>query len=212
MGRKYLYLVLPVIILLTIIGWQVWRSNPRTPPVTARVVGSYITVGSIEDLVRQSEVIAVGTVVKVADKHFNTARNPLDHSQPASDLTIVGTIYEVQVEQYLKSDGDSPLRIVQSEDIVLSSALSEGEEVTVQVSDGFTPLTVGGRYIFFLRLSEPYPDAPFSELYHGVAEPWRFRLEHGRAFAESPWQMAGKVFPPMGESDLLQQVTSEATK
>lgn len=53
---------------------------------------------------RQANVITVGRVVSVADGGFNLARNPRDHSQPASDIICPTTTYEVKVEHYLKGD------------------------------------------------------------------------------------------------------------
>jgi len=59
---------------------------------------------------------------------------------------------------------------------------------------------------------EPYPDSPFSHLYRGTAEPYRFRLEEGVAKPETPSRLGGDLFPAMKEDTLLQQVSMELAK
>jgi len=94
MYRKLLALILSALFIFAAIVWG-WRQFSSDARETAYAVSDYITARSIGDLVHQSELIALGTVAKVADVHFNTARNPRDPSQPASDLFITGTIYEI---------------------------------------------------------------------------------------------------------------------
>jgi hypothetical protein len=209
MYRKLLALILSALFIFAAIVWG-WRQFSSDARETAYAVSDYITARSIGDLVHQSELIALGTVAKVADVHFNTARNPRDPSQPASDLFITGTIYEIQVERYLKGSGGTDLRIVQSEDISLPN--ESGEVPTIHISESFVPLEVGVRYLFFLKTMEPYPDSPFSHLYRGTAEPYRFRLEEGVAKPETPSRLGGDLFPAMKEDTLLQQVSMELAK
>lgn len=209
MHRKSLALILSALFIFAAVVWG-WRQFNSDTRETAYVISDYITSRSIGDLVHQSDIIALGTVAKIADVHFNTARNPRDPSQPASDLFITGTIYEIQVERYLKGSGGTDLRIVQSEDI--SSPNEPGEAPTVHISESFVPLEVGVRYLFFLKTMESYPDSPFPDLYRGTAEPYRFRLEEGVAKPETPSRLAGDLFPVMKEDTLLQQVTVELAK
>jgi len=161
----------------------------------------------VEELVRQADVIAVGRVVSMSDGGFNLARNPRDHSQPASDMICPATAYEVKVEHYLKGDAGVTLRIVQAEEILLPDGIEEGG--TVHVLNRGIPLEVGTRYLLFLVQGESYPDSPFPDLHFGVAEPNRFRLEDGEAQVESPWVSAEWVFPRISEKVLLQQVVAE---
>lgn len=221
MHRKSLALILSALFIFAAVvwGWRQFNSDARETAYgqsnsdtreTAYVISDYITSHSIGDLVHQSDIIALGTVAKIADVHFNTARNPRDPSQPASDLFITGTIYEIQVERYLKGSGGTDLRIVQSEDISLPN--EPGEAPTVHISESFVPLEVGVRYLFFLKTMESYPDSPFPDLYRGIAEPYRFRLEQGMAKPETPSRLAGGLFPAMKEDTLLQQVTMELAK
>ena len=209
MPKKLLTLVLPIILISVAIVWGWQRFNSKSGE-TAYIASDYITLSTISDLAHQSDTVVLGTVTKVDDQHFNTARNTRDPSQPATGLFITGTIYEIQVERYLKGSGGSNLRIVQSEDITLPNTASEAP--TVYLTEGFTPLEVGIRYIFFLKLAESYPDSPFSDLYRGTAEPYRFRLENGMAKAESPSRLARDLFPMEKENALIQEVITAIAK
>ncbi len=206
MKKKILLAVLCVPLIVVAIIWgngQLSGPSGDTLPIeTAYIVSDYITLNSISDLTKQSDIIVIGTVVGVSDQKFNTARDTQDHSKPASDLAIKGTIYEVQVEQFLKGEGDPILFVVQSEDILLPGM----SPAAVHISESFEPLMVNARYLFFLTPGEPYPDSPFPNLQHGVAEPYRFRLEEGQAKVESPWAAAAVLFPTLKEDQLLQQV------
>lgn len=206
MNKRPLALILLTILISAAIVWG-WRQFSSDAREIAYAVSDYITARSIGDLVHRSELIALGTVAKIADVHFNIARNPRDPSQPASDLFITGTIYEIRVERYLKGSGDTNLRIVQSEGLSLPD--EPGGALTSYISEDFVPLEVGGRYLFFLRTMESYPDSPFPNLYRGTAEPYRFRLEEGIARPETPSRLAGDLFPAMKEDTLLQQITME---
>ncbi len=224
MDKKPLALILAPLFIFAIFaavvwGWRQFSSSAHETAYgqsnsdareTTHIVSDYITSRSIEDLVHQSDLIALGTVAQIADIHFNTARNPRDPSQPASDLFITGTIYEIRVERYLKGSGGTALRIVQSEDISLPG--EPGEAPNVHISESFVPLEVGVRYLFFLKIMESYPDSPFPTLYRGTAEPYRFRLEEGIAKPETPSRLARDLFPAMKEDALLQQIITELTK
>ena len=100
--------------------------------------------------------------------------------------------------------------MVQSETILLPN--SPGDAPTVQVSEDYLPLEIGVRYLLFLKASESYADSPFPDLYHGTAEPYRFRLEQGVGRAESPSRIARDLFPEIKEELLLQQVNAALTK
>jgi len=209
MHKRLLTLVLTISLISVVIIWGWQRFNSKSGE-TAYITSDYITISAISDLAHQSDTVVVGTVAKVDDQHFNTARNTRDPSQPAIDLFINGTIYEIQVEQYVKGSGGSNLRIVQSEDITLPNTAVEAP--TVYLTEGFTPLEVGARYIFFLKVAESYPDSPFSDLYRGTAEPYRFRLENGMAKAESPSRLARDLFPMEKEDALIQEVITAIAK
>lgn len=184
----------------------------ETTGETIQVVSSYITVTSIEEMVRKASTIVVGNVVRVAG-HRNLARDPLDISRVddrAEGVTGVGTIYEVKAERYLKGDLGATILVTQSEGFLpYRSPINLAPEViaTAQAIEHFTPLGIGARYIFFLEQGGYFPELQF-----GIAEPYRFRLENGQAVVESSWQGAASIFPPGDEQKMLQQVETELTK
>ena len=77
-------------------------------------VSSYITVNSVNEMIQKSSTIVIGKVTKIAD-HRNLARMVTDTSKSDPGLTIVGTVYEIAPETYLKGRLEEPLLVVQSE-------------------------------------------------------------------------------------------------
>lgn len=208
MQRKLIYPGLFILFLLVVaVASSLWQTG-RTPAgagETVHIVSSYITAQSIEELAHQADTIVVGTVLESSDDRVNIARDTRDPSRPATDVTIWGTIYKIEIEESLKGQAGAALWIVQAEDILLPN---RGEDTTAHFSERVEPLAVGARYLFFLTLTEAYPDMPLPKLFHGTAEPYRFRLEDGLATAESPAQAAHRLFPPMQEEALLGQVAA----
>jgi hypothetical protein len=205
MNKKIFIIILPIMLIsiAIVFGGQLFKSKTGE---TTYITSDYIVLYTINDLAKQSDLIVLGTVTKVEDQHFNTARNTRDPSQPATDLYIKGTIYNIQVEKNLKGNASSEIHILQSENITFPN--TNGEVSTVYITDDFLPISVGARYIFFLKAAETYPDSPYPDLFSGTAEPYRFRIDNGVAKAESPSQLAQDQYPMEKESTLLQEINA----
>jgi hypothetical protein len=209
MYKRFFIIILPIMLISIAIVWgvQLFRSKSGE---TAYITSDYITLNTISDLTKQSDLVLLGTVTKIEDQQFNTARNTRDPSLPATDLYIKGTIYNIQVEQYLKGAGDPEIHIFQSENI--SFPVINGVVSTVYVTDDFIPISVDARYVFFLKAADTYPDSPYPDLYSGTAEPYRFRIENGVATAESPSRLARDQYPMEKESILLEEIITALSK
>jgi hypothetical protein len=109
----------------------------------------------------------------------------------------------------IKGKPKEVLRVFQTEGIQIPESENKNSN-TIQVSDGYLPLTAGGRYLFFLQSTMRFPDAPYPDLYHGVAEPWRFRVEDGQALPETAWELSAKYFPPTELNHLVEDIELEA--
>ena len=176
--------------------------NPTT--YTTKVVTDYISVTSFRDLVQSADIVVVAKVVNRKEEGFNLARDPRDHSRPATDILSPAVAYELQVEQYLKGRGESTLYLLTAERTLFTQQNDKAMSVVSHVT---IPLQLNSRYVLFLRrVDMPYPDVPAKEWVAGVVEPYRFRLEGGMAWVESPWPPAEKYFPPMPEEALLERV------
>jgi hypothetical protein len=170
--------------------------------------GGY-TIWSCSGSIMVKDVIIIGTVEEIEPEHFNAARNPSDYSQPSTDLEILATIYRIHPEKYIKGKPKEVLRVFQAEGIQIPESENKNSN-TIRVSDGYLPLTAGGRYLFFLQSTMSFPDAPYPDLYHGVAEPWRFRVEDGQALPETAWELSVKYFPPTELNHLVEDIELEA--
>jgi hypothetical protein len=163
---------------------------------------SYVTATSFEELVEQADIVVVGSAVEKG-KVINTARNPLDPTQPDPNLESVGQIYTIRVNQYLKGAGGDSIRFVQSEGyltaemVVAGQTLEDAREQSDQI-----PLSLNKEYLLFLRGA---PELDDGNLYVAVAQPSRFDISNPLAIVpESPWAYAKQYFPPQALADVLQ--------
>jgi hypothetical protein len=124
------------------------------------------------------------------------ARDPNDHSKDDPQYVIEGVDYRLKVDTYLKGTGPTEIRVTQRK-----SVLNKARSQTPSLFEGFKDLPNGGRYVLFIRETKDG-----SGSYVGIAEPWRFRLEGGKARLESQWENAATTFPEVGEVEFLDQV------
>ena len=160
---------------------------------------SFVTSASLEDLTAKSSIIAIGTVRagKPTIRHIQGG-DPDNSSQPELGFVGVGSVYQVNVERYLKGNGDGTLPVVQFESII---ADHQGQMIQVRTREADFPLNKGTRYLLFLR-----PQAQAPDLLIGTAEPSRFVLSSGLARVETPADGLEVLFPDSSESDLVARV------
>jgi len=202
------------LVALLLLGCAAPRVEPtaqRSQPPQGAV--SYVTAKSLEELVNGASVVVVGRVTGKAgkDKIFNQARSPIDPKQESTELFVVGQIYYIEVERYIKGSGEHTIEVVQSEGAYYGSNIVTPEEIErVQAtSTEYVPLKTGARYLMFLRPSEGVPEA--AGTYHDFATPSRFILgDDGEARPETAWRDAAKVFPPRSTQTLLDEVAQLA--
>ncbi len=151
----------------------------------------FVSRTSVAALAQASDVILVATVTGEAGTR-NMARRPDNPIEPHQTLFSLGQDYRLGVEDVLKGSA-SPIVIVSI------SKAAKTEQGFAQYKE-FIPLTVGQRYLLFLRNqidgTRDFVPAP---------EPWRFRLGE-LATAESPWPDAGRHFPTAPAMQILAQV------
>lgn len=124
---------------------------------------------SIREMTREADLVVIGTV-QSKDGSRNLARNPLNPNEEAVDRKLMSQEYQFGVEQALKGVVNGEVLIVYPEYTELPNG-DRGHEPQV-------PLDTGERYVLFLRQGT-------DRTYHGVGEPWLFRLSSGKAQAMS---------------------------
>jgi hypothetical protein len=179
------------------------QSAPQNPILT-KEYGSFITASSFADLGKKSSLIVIGHVTNT-DYIINMARNPKDPQVADSQVFGVGQVYQVQIKQFLKGQGDDILFIVQHEGFLgQSSPKTEADIQKAKTSENYIPLTLEKDYLMFLGPMVGFHEGKY---YAGVAQPWRFDLsDPNNVLPESPWQEAIKLFPPQSLASINQQI------
>jgi hypothetical protein len=164
---------------------------------------SYVTANSLRELVAKSTLIVVGQVSGTGET-INLARNPNDITQPDPNILILGQVYPVTVERYLKGTGDRILNVVQPEAFLTERIpKTQANIANAMANYKYIPFRSGTKYLLFL---EPILGFANQHYFTGPAHPWRFILpDAGNAEPESPWDLAKQVFPPRPATTLLRE-------
>ena len=200
--------------------------TPRVPSgrpepskvVTMTIQPSYVTTRSLDDapdgssddlakLVAHSTIIAIGTT---ADGDPREERVPgrltSDPSKPDPNFTMVGNVYEVHVERYLKGEGNAILPVIQptGHDAIIPGPGNSPGRLT-QGRDASPELLMArnSRYVLFLRENDHAPG-----LWMGTAHPYKFLLEDDMARVESPVGGLDGAFPDRSEAELVSLIES----
>lgn len=183
-------------------------STSTTSSATTDDAASYITVRSLNELVAKSQVIAVGQLSTTAET-INMARDPSDPTKPDPEYSILGQVYRVAIQRYVKGNGGSTLDVVQPEGFLGQKTPKTQENLNkARHTYEFVPFHSGTKYLLFL---EPVRGFPGKSYFTGPAQPWRFTVpDGGTAVPESPWKGASQAFPPMPTTSLLGQVEQQA--
>ena len=190
--------------------------SPVPPQVTTMPMQvTYVTAENLENapdgssdalakLVAHSTLIVIGTTSEAEPREERVpGRLPGDPSRPDPNYTMIGNVHEVQVERYLKGDGDAMLPVIQSigyDALVPSpgntpSRLTRGRDTTPNLLLGKS-----SRYLLFLRENDHAPG-----LWMGTAHPYKLLLSDG---VESPVGNLEGAFPDRPEAEIVGLVES----
>jgi hypothetical protein len=166
-----------------------------------------LMVTNLSQIIAPSSIIVIGKVSSLGEI-VNEARDTNDPSKPAPNLFIVGQVYHVTVESYLKGQGSSNVDFVATEGVLtnidpFNTPTSQYFE-QAKAKDYHTPLVVGERYLLFLN-----PDPSFvAQHYFGLTkDKWGYKLPtNGTAELQSLDSEAKKYFPDKPSSDLVTEV------
>ena len=177
------------------------RAQPEIQ--TAPVVAS-----SLDELVEGSTHVVTGRYTnKKAEIHVPSTGS---NGEADNRLVGVGTVYTVEVESYLKGDGGREIQVVQFEQY---RTQEPGAPLKVlESASARFPLERNGRYLLFLSPQGQVGSMP--DLFLGVAETYRFKLESGEAKVDGPLgdlfrglhEGRAAIFPDTSEQSLLSQV------
>lgn len=180
-----------------------------TPSTAARQPdmgqASYITADSLEELAAQSPVIVVAEVSGRGEA-VNMARDPNNVSEPDPSTFILGQVYHVTVQRYVKGSGDDVLDVLQPEGFVNKERIPISQQAIEQSRATYPhiPMDAGVRYLLFLKPTQGFPSEKY---YTGVMQPWRFTIPgDGMANPESPWQGAPEAFPALPAATLIDEL------
>ncbi len=201
--------------LLAILGLLIASCAPPPDSDSApRTSGrpSYVSARNLEQLVELSTVIAIGRLEGV-EGEINLARDADNPSRASDDSYVLGQVYRLRVDRYLKGEGPDTIRVVQAEawDYGGASRRATSSREAIQrlrqeaLDAGYViPLAPGITYLLFLS---PLGLVREDDYYAGTPQPWRFVLtEDGRAYPDSPWEPADEVFPPRPAEELLGEI------
>ncbi len=176
---------------------------PQVYPVPMQV--DYVTANSLGELVAESTLIVIGTTTGAEPREERVpGRLPGDPSQPDPNYTMIGNVYEIGVERYMKGEGGPTLRVIQSIgfDAIVSGPPNMPDRLTQGRNESLgVRLGKGSRYLLFLRDFENVLG-----LWTGPVEPYRFLLKEGRAQVESPVGNVRGEFPSRSEEELVSLV------
>jgi len=186
-------------------------SDASAEEVVAPPVASYITANSIEDLTDAAELVVIGQV-EITDEVVNMARNPDDFSADPN-VFVVGQVYQLHVDQYLKGNGPETIMLVQQEGIITSNSNMSVEDQSIERAkeqSEYVPMPSENKYIMFLEPLWGFPDKSY---YAAPMQPWRFNISDAEtAKPESPWHYADNVFLPQSSANFIEQVVQQINR
>ena len=196
------------------------RSSVPPQVTTMPMQVTYVTAKNLENapdgssddlakLVAHSTLIVIGTTSGAGPREERVpGRLPDDPSKPDPNYTMIGNIYEVEVERYLKGDGDPTLPVIQSigyDALVPGPGNTPGRLTRGRDTSPNLLLGKSSRYLLFLRDNNHAPG-----LWMGTAHPYKFLLSDGMAMVESPVGDLEGAFPDRAEAEIVGLVKSLA--
>jgi len=186
-------------------------------PVAYSTRSSSVTYRSIPELSYHSDIVVIARIL-AEEELINTARDPIDISQPAQNIFSLSQIYKVKVDRYLKGDGPPTLLLVQNQGML---PLAQNEkapdpeliERTREFNRGreYTLLRQNHPYLMFLRVLDKhnYQLGKYNsrDLFTGTNAIWLFDLANPPC--AQPENVTSSVkFPPRILDELLVEIAS----
>jgi hypothetical protein len=195
-------------------------SNQKALTVTPMLVKSSaqeipVVYTSIPEISSNSDVIVIGRVSD-AKEIVNTAREPGEASKADPDYFSIGQIYEVQVDEYLKGEGEKVIYVVQHEGFLSTKDKQPGEtEINEAKKDyGAVPLNPDKTYLMFLRYSRHrYENYPQGAILIQAGHPWLFDYsEPGCVRVVEPLSELYPYFPPLPSPEFIDLIHKTPTE
>jgi hypothetical protein len=214
------------LLLFCLFGMAVYGCTNQSPmntsfDLTAAPTGIYqmssqIAAASIQELAYYSDLVVIGRVV-AKEKVINTSRDTSNFMKASAELYRVNQVYQVQIEKVIKGSMLESLLLCQNQgDLLLTSnkAPSVNEiEAEIQRNEHktFIPLTLGKRYLFFLRVADKrgydLDGYVSSDLYVRTMEPWLFEIaDTGMVIPETLLRGLSAFFPPVNLETFLEAI------
>jgi hypothetical protein len=158
----------------------------------------------VQELTTLAEIIVIGQI-RETDETINAARNPLDISQPHPDIFMLGQIYRVSVERYLKGKGENTLKIIQTEAILSQkqTPITPNNIANAKANHEHIQFGQQHKYILFLKAVK-VPEKHYSGV--GLV-PFAFKIaDNGNAEAETLRRETSRAFQAKPASVLIQEI------
>ncbi len=150
-------------------------------------------ITDIREIIARSSLVVIGKVSGLGEI-VNYARDPNDHSKPDPNLFVIGQVYHLQVESYLKGQGGSNVDLVANEGAISGPDMHKTplNFEQAKANDQHIPLIPGTRYLIFLAPSF-FAAQHYFDIYK---ENWGYKLPvNGNAEIQSPNPESPKFFP-----------------
>ncbi|MFH1636198.1 MAG: hypothetical protein ABIG63_19595 [Chloroflexota bacterium] len=149
-----------------------------TPEVITHVIDEVpVVYTSIPELSSESSTIIIGKIISTGEI-INMARD-VDSSKPDPNYFGVGQIYEVEVERYLKGNGEKTIKFVQYQGfLVTGSKTPTTDQIEkAKVETDYIHLSTNQRVLMFLNQSPyEYDEHAKGPLFISVGHPSLFDI------------------------------------
>ncbi len=184
------------------------QTSPTPEPVAYYASSpSYITATSIQELASKSALVVIGQITGTGEV-VNMAKDPTDPTKEDPEYFVVGQVYDVKVEQYLKGEGGNMIQVVQREGFIQKTsgiAVAPPDVEKAKKADKHIPMKTAIKYLIFLDQFDRLDKK--KNYFVGVAQPWRFDMSDLKQVRpESVWEEASVFFPPQAFDDIATRV------
>ncbi len=187
-----------------------------TPSAIHLSSGDAQSVRSLEELVATAPIVVIGRI-RDAGEVINMARKPNDITQADPMVVVLGQVYHLEVQRYLKGTGPATLNVVQAEGflydqdrpVAIPTTQVEIDKVKAAENAGgdqFVPMQAGMNYLFFVHDLNGFAPT-LNYVTTAAGQPWRFTLpDGGNARPESAVSEANRLYPELPSAALLGQM------
>lgn len=134
--------------------------QPKKNEIVSSTTMDFPISDSVEKLTKESDIVVIGYFNKLIE-NWNMARDPKETSKEDLNNYVKGSLYEFEVDDYLKSPGK------EQQSIKVNITVS-ANRVT---DERYIEPVIGEKMILFLKKS------PIADRYFGTMEPFRFTID-----------------------------------